>query len=252
MSIVEFAMRSDVGLVRDENQDTAGAFPANAFDDTRFPGLLFVVADGMGGHRGGKEASTIAVRSLTDHFFSTTEGSTAERLRDAFLRANATVRGFGEAHPEHRGLGTTLTALSLCRGIACIAHVGDSRAYRVAGGTLEQLTEDHSVVHEWLRKGWIDKEQARFHPERSLLYRALGVGAELAVDVTGEMPVQGGDRFVLCSDGLTNHVGDAEILEIVSSRPPQEACGELVDLALKRGGSDNVTVQVVRLLDEEK
>jgi protein phosphatase len=245
--VIEFGLKSDIGLVREENQDTAGVFPQDQSDDNVFPGLLFVVADGMGGHRGGREASSIAVRTISDVFYSGEQASIIERLKNAFDEANIAVREFGQSHPEHRGLGTTLTALAVHKGNMYVAHVGDSRAYRVSGETIVQLTEDHSIVQEWLRKGWITGEQARTHPERSLLYRALGVGADVVVDIVEGIEHESGDRFVLCSDGLTTHVEEEEIREIVSSRDPGEACDALVDLALERGGVDNVTVLVMRV-----
>jgi len=237
-------MNSHIGHVREENQDSAGRFP-----DGETPGddglLLFAVADGMGGHRGGREASSIAIRTLRETFFIPTSDDIPERLKRAFEAANSAVRGHGQMNPEFRGMGTTLTVMVFEGDHAFIGHVGDSRAYRIAEDGIEQLTEDHSIVAEWLRKGWLTEEQARNHPERSLLYRALGVGTDIVVDLIEGIGTGEGVRFLLCTDGLTNHVEDNELKEVVASGDPQEACDRLVSLALDRGGFDNITVQTI-------
>ena len=248
MSVIEFGTDSHTGLVRSENQDAAGKFPPGLSDDTQEPGLLFIVADGMGGHRGGKEASAIAVATASDRYFSAADKNRADRLRMAVEAANQAVLSYGETHLECRGMGSTLTALVLHRGNALIAHVGDSRAYRISDGTIIQLTQDHSIVGEWLRKGWMSEEQAKIHPERSLLYRAVGVKSDLEIDLTDRIPVKSGDCFLLCSDGLTNHVMDDEIRRLVLEGTPQQACEKLVLLAMERGGYDNITVQAIRVV----
>jgi len=246
MTAVEFAVSSHVGLVRDENQDAVGNFPSDVLDDSGDLGVLFVVADGMGGHKGGKEASRIAVEVVGDTYFSDEGGSIAERLRTACKSAHAAIREYGDSHPQCKGMGTTLTALVLQNGTGYIAHVGDSRAYRLAEGEVVQLTEDHSIVAEWRRKGWITEEQARLHPERSLLYRALGVGEEVSVDVIENIVVHEGDSFLLCTDGLSNHLEKDEIQDLLLEGPPEDACRKMVSLALERGGYDNITVQIMR------
>ena len=245
MSLITSGTNSNIGLVREENQDSYGRFPEDASSDTTEPGIVFAVADGMGGHRGGKEASSIAIRVLRETFFGESDDGIPDRLVRSFEAANVAVRQHGQANPECRGMGTTLTALVLHGDKAWIGHVGDSRAYRITDDGIEQLTEDHSIVAEWLRKGWLTEEQAKNHPERSLLYRALGVTTDLSVDIVEAIPVGEGVTFLLCTDGLTNHVEDAEMKEVVLSRTPQEACDHLVSLALERGGFDNVTVQAV-------
>jgi protein phosphatase len=244
MSLLQFGIATHVGLVRSDNQDSAGCFPPEAGDDAGERGVLVVVADGMGGHKGGKIASDIAVRTLSGHFAGG-DGDLPDRLRGGFEEANAAIAEYGDEHPECRGLGTTMSALAMKDGQAYVGHVGDSRIYRVRKGEIAQLTEDHSVVAEWLRKGWITEEQAKTHPERSLLFRALGVTAEVAVDILGPLAMEHNDRFLLCSDGLTNHVAADEICAIVWEHAPQEACDMLVALALERGGYDNITVQLV-------
>ena len=247
MSIIEFGMESHIGLVRGENQDTAGKFPPDVLDDALEPGLLFVVADGMGGHKGGKEASGIAVDTVTREYFSNTVGNIADRLKSAFGVANAAIMDYGAAHIECRGMGSTLTAVILQSGKASIAHVGDSRAYKISDGAIIQLTEDHSVVAEWQRKGWLTEEQAKVHPERSLLYRALGVRDEVEVDLIEKVALKESDCLVLCTDGLSNLVENDEIRGLVLAAPPRHACEKMVALALERGGYDNITVQAIRV-----
>ncbi len=244
MSLISFGQSSHIGMVREENQDSAGRFPENGQDDGR-RGLLFAVADGMGGHRGGKVASDIAIKTLIKEFSNSTSGEIPERLQQAFEVANSAVREQGQLNPALRGMGTTLTAMVFSGRKVFLGHVGDSRAYRITPEGIEQITEDHSIVAEWLRKGWLTGEQARNHPERSLLYRALGVSDEIVVDLLEEAEPEPGSRFLLCTDGLTNHVEDAELKDIVLAEPPQDACDALVAKALERGGFDNITVQTV-------
>jgi protein phosphatase len=233
-------------LVREENQDSAGRYPQDSGTVESGKGLLFAVADGMGGHRGGKVASGIAIETLIREFSSSSGKDIQERLRAAFESANAAVRERGQLDSGLRGMGTTLTVLVFTGNRVHVAHVGDSRAYWIRPGSIEQITEDHSIVAEWLRKGWLTEEQAHNHPERSLLYRALGVSDEIAVDLVEDEVTGTGNRFLLCTDGLTNHVEEEELLRIVVAEPPQKACDTLVALALERGGFDNITVQTIR------
>lgn len=246
MSSFSFGESTHIGLVREENQDSAGRYPPDSTVVDRGNELLFAVADGMGGHRGGKVASGIAIATLIREFSSSAGVEMQERLRLAFEAANAAIRERGQLDSSLRGMGTTLTVLVFVGGTVHIAHVGDSRAYWIRPGSIEQITEDHSIVAEWLRKGWLTEDQARTHPERSLLYRALGVSDEIAVDLLKDEVSGTGNRFLLCTDGLTNHVEEAELQRIVLADPPQQACEALVALALERGGFDNVTVQAIQ------
>jgi protein phosphatase len=221
-------------------------FPESSGDDLFDTELLFVVADGMGGHRCGKEASEIAVRIAGAQFY-TISGTVRDRLLKAVELANKAVRAYGDEHHECGGMGSTLTALALHQGKGVIAHVGDSRAYKISNGTIIQLTEDHSVVAGWQRKGWVTPEQAKVHPERSLLYRALGVVPEVDVDLVEGISLVDGDCLLLCTDGLPNHVDDEEIRSMVIGHSPADACERLVSLVLERGGYDNVTIQAVKI-----
>lgn len=252
MVISSSGMKSHIGLVREENQDSAGIFPEGAEGTTMDSALVFAVADGMGGHRGGREASQIAIRVLGENFVPEPADGIPDRLRAAFEAANLAVRERGQTNPEFHGMGTTLTVMVFSGDTVCAGHVGDSRAYRISSDGIVQLTEDHSIVAEWLRKGWLTEEQARNHPERSLLYRALGVGSEISVDVYENITARPGDRFLVCTDGLTNHVTDEEMREIVMEEDAQEACERLVDLALERGGHDNITVQTIEIGPQQR
>ena len=245
MAVVEFAASSHVGLVREENQDAVGKFPADVLDDGANPGLLFVIADGMGGHKGGKEASRIAVEIAGEKYFNNELASIPQRLRSTFELANASIREYGDGNPECRGMGTTMIALALHNGTAYVAHVGDSRLYKITDDEIIQLTEDHSMVAEWHRQGWLTEEQARDHPERSILYRALGVNEQVEIDLLENVTLQDGDCFLLCTDGLTNHVENREMWKLVLEENPQSACDKMIALALQRGGYDNITIQLV-------
>ncbi len=193
---------------------------------------------------GGEEASRLAVEVLRQTFFAARAWSVGERLRRAFEVANARV--FEQAHegPAFRTMGTTCTALALVNGHVHMAHVGDSRAYRVDRHGIEQLTRDHTLVDELRRKGVLTAEEARRHPRRHALTRALGIRATLEVDVLEATTVKPPQTFVLCSDGLAP-VLDEEIREVVDALPPQQAAERLVAMANERGGPDNVTVLVV-------
>lgn len=236
--ILRAAALSDVGRRRRTNEDRHGEDPALG---------LFLVADGMGGHTAGQVASGIAIEAMLEAARACTAGgSLTERLRTAVARANEQILRAAAERQELAGMGTTLVALLVCGGRAAVAHVGDSRVYRVRAGGIRQLTDDHSLVGELQRRGEISADAAREHPHRHVLTRALGVRTEAEPDL-GELTVDPGDVFVLCSDGLTHHVRDEEIANAVAGEPDLAgACGRLVALANARGGEDNVTVLLVR------
>ncbi len=246
---ITFGNRTDLGLTRSENQDSMGKFPENSTDLAGPLGQLFIVADGMGGHRGGREASQTAVRIIQDFYSANANGDTDEVLEDALQEANREIFRLASGDPALFGMGTTCTVLSLIDDEVCIAHVGDSRAYRINESTFEQLTEDHSQVGEMERQGIISHQEAREHPQRFLLNRALGAREDVEVDIYDDIKLASDDYFLLCSDGLAK-VEDEEMKKVVLSNTPQEACDELVKLANERGGEDNVTVQVIQVNQE--
>jgi len=244
--LITFAARSDVGLRRSENQDNYGIFPKDPIEPPGSMGRLFIIADGMGGHSGGREASEMAVRLVEETYFSDTANDTANALRHALEHANEQIYQRAEASPHVGGMGTTCTALVLKGRTAYLAHVGDSRAYRINRENVWQLTRDHSKVAELQRQGILSEKEAREHPERSIIMRALGIAPAVEVDIIEDIPINAGECFLLCTDGLAA-VKEREMSKVVLSNPPEVACQKLIASALDRGGQDNVTVQVIRI-----
>lgn len=243
MRFESFAL-SDVGRVRSENEDSSGLFPE---------WNLFVVADGMGGHVGGKEASQVAVDTIAERFRAAKLLRSEDRavLLEAIAEANRRIRDRAERDPGLRGMGTTLVALLLDQGTAAVAHVGDSRAYRLRDETVEQLTADHSLVADLVRRRDISETEARVHPYRHVLTRALGMADEVAVEVS-ETDVRAGDLYVLNSDGVYGMLSRDEFdrLLIENSGKPEQVCRELVAAANTHGGKDNATVVAVRCIGD--
>jgi len=243
---LQFATASHVGRVRSVNQDACGDFgdPANGRH-------LFFVADGMGGHRAGEVASRYAVEAVGRAFKSGQEAA-SKLLEDAFDSANSIIFESASENDELAGMGTTGVALLLSdREPCCIAHVGDSRAYRLRDGRLAQLTGDHSVVGELVRRGQLTSEEARVHPQNNEILRALGTQAQVEVELT-PAEVRMGDIFLLCSDGLSGMLPDLEIEGVLRdgladgrAEAAQETADRLVDLANEAGGTDNISVQIV-------
>lgn len=251
--LLKSAARTSVGKVRDNNEDSIHLWAADHF-------ALAVVADGMGGAAAGEEASRMAVEAIekglvdsdnrTREFLQTlTDEFVTAKLREAVRAGNASIVRYAADNPELYGMGTTTTLAFVRYDQALLAHVGDSRAYLVQeqGGTITQVTADHSFVEALVAAGQITIEQAEEHPMRHVLYRALGQTEELDVDVYS-VRLFAGDRLVLCSDGLTRHVRPQEIARIVLNNPdPGMACDRLIQLTNERGGEDNVSVIVIRL-----
>src|SRR5918999_4914123 len=234
---------TDAGKVRENNEDAL--LVGEGEDET-----LFAVADGIGGFEAGEVASSIVIDVL-------------KRLRpdasfeQAIREANRRVLAAGRGDEKLSGMGTTVVAVRF-RGtqaepVAEVAHVGDSRAYLVRDSEIKPVTEDHSLVAELVRSGDLTRAQAAEHPQKNLITRALGAEDEVEVD-TVVLPVEAGDRFLLCSDGLTDMVPEARIAEILSDSPddPEEPARSLVSAALEAGGSDNVTVVVVDVKQEQE
>jgi serine/threonine protein phosphatase PrpC len=244
---IQFASASHPGMVRKENQDHLGKFPEDSLDLSSQQGQLFVVADGMGGHQAGSKASEMAVANIAKSYFASSNEDVLTNLRRAFSKANEQIYRCSLEHPEYRGMGTTCSALVLKGSRGYIGHVGDSRIYRIGKRKITQLTKDHSKVAEMVRQGILTKEEARYHPERSHLYRALGTRPAAEVDFIDDISLDQSRYFLLCSDGLFNHVEERELQKMVLSHPPTDACKMLIELANQRGGLDNITVQVIHL-----
>ena len=242
--------KTDVGLKRSHNED---AFCVD-------PGLgLYVVCDGMGGRNAGEVASRLAVETIQRHMrdaclnenlpmigvadrqFSTQ----TNRLASAIRLANQAVRNAAKQQAEQEGMGTTVVSAALNGQVLSVAHVGDSRMYLIRGETIQQLTADHSLVAEQVRRGLLTEEEAERSPQKNIITRALGVDdtVDVALD---EVPLMRGDRVLLCSDGLTRGVKPAEILEVIRrEEEPQDASERLVELANAAGGLDNTTVILI-------
>jgi PPM family protein phosphatase len=229
------ASATDQGLFRSNNED------AFLIDDQR---ALFAVADGMGGHRGGEVASHTAIEALRAAVANDTP------LHEAIVRANTAVRNRAAGDDELAGMGTTLTALIAIGGRQLlVGHVGDSRAYVLHDGELRRATDDHSLVEELVREGRLTPEQADSHPQRNIVTRALGVDADVDVDLY-TLDIEAGDRVVLCSDGLTTMVRERDIERVARTEPdPQRLADALVAAAITAGGEDNVTVVIVDVLE---
>lgn len=231
-----FALETHPGLRRPKNEDAVGHLLTPW-------GGIFVVADGMGGHRTGEVASRLAVETILGYLKEAEPSPKA--LLEAFERANARI--YQEAQrPENRGMGTTATCLLLDLPYALIAHVGDSRAYLLRGEEFVLLTEDHSWVAERVRQGLLTHEEARTHRWRNVITNALGSFPQARVDLLG-LKLAPEDTFLLCTDGLSGVLEDRTLREVLRNFPPEEAARRLVELANEWGGPDNVSLAVVRL-----
>lgn len=240
---------SDIGLIREENQDSFGKFPGDDLNLYQKKGLLFIIADGIGGHIGGKEASQSAVDIISSEYFTLNYEIVTDALSYAFKNANNKIYKSSVNIPQFQKKGTTCTALVLANGLAHIAHVGDTRIYRIKGDKLEQLTDDHTHVEELLRKGIITNTEAKEHPSKSILVRALGIEEIIDVDIIKDIPLNPGDRFVLCTDGLSK-ISKEEIKTVVLNNSPEDTCKKLIAMANESGGTDNATVQVIHIIDD--
>lgn len=234
---IAYASLSDKGLQRSVNQDSWGVFPKDLSPPFNPKGQLFIVADGIGGHIGGKKAGEMAINIVQQDFFTNQSENIPKSLRQAFENANTQIFLKAGGGDPFQKTGTTCTALVLIEDRGYIAHVGDSRIYRISKNKIEQLTLDHTEIAEMLRQGVT---------ERSVLSRALGVESSVKIDIQEKLPLKPGDAYVLCTDGLAR-VSNEEIKDIVLSNSPQEACKSLVQLANHLGGEDNVTAQVIRI-----
>lgn len=247
---VKSSGQTDTGLLRTHNEDYF------RIDDARG---LYVVADGMGGHNHGEVASRIAVEAMTqvgtddsadNGLSSGPDGSLREhskRLKGSIHLAHDQVLQAIRQDGSLLGMGTTVVGISLDDDVAAIAHVGDSRAYRIRNGHMELLTQDHTWVNEQVVAGYLSEEQAKSHPLKNVVTRALGGDSEVVVDVL-ETRLRDGDLFLLCSDGLTTMLSDLEIHErVLQDEPIETICQQLIADANARGGFDNVTVVMLEI-----
>jgi protein phosphatase len=235
---------SDRGSVRERNEDYYGIFDPETDELRESRGVLVVVTDGMGGHFSGEEASRMVVEVMGDIYYSEKGKSAVETLGAAFREANRRV--FKHVGNGRKGrAGTTCTSVALFPDNYNIAHAGDSRAYLIRGGKIEQLTEDHSLVGEMVQKGLINRDEAIKHPRRNVLTRAVGLRNEVAPDIHEGIAFEDGDKILLCSDGLFSMVPENEIGSIVEQNDPKQACKKLIKSAIEYGGDDNITAVVI-------
>jgi protein phosphatase len=244
---LEQASLSDVGLHRANNQDSCIVALADNQTDFEERGHLLMVADGMGAHAAGELASKMAT-DIVSMVYKHLDRLPSEAILSALINANHQIHSRGLASPDFRGMGTTATAMVLLPSGALLAHVGDSRAYRCRNHVVEQLTFDHSLVWEMRAASQYPDGELPSYISKNIITRSLGPRLAVKVDLEGPYPLQAGDAFMLCSDGLSNQVKDDEIGAVLSCLPPKEAVQALVDLANLRGGPDNITVVVARVL----
>jgi serine/threonine protein phosphatase PrpC len=245
---VELAGMSDIGCQRENNEDQYAYWEPAADEEFARKGRLAIVADGMGGHEGGQEASRIAVQAIQEVFAQTPDGDPQSLLLTGFQTAHVRILKFADRHPELHGMGTTATAIALVDHQLFYAHIGDSRLYLVRGDNISRVTHDHSYVGRLVENGVISSAEAETHPQRHILTAALGAGGEILPE-TPQRPIalQKGDVLVLCTDGLWSLLSEDEIQNVVAANEPLEACQALIQMVKDRGGPDNITLQVLRL-----
>jgi len=231
-----------IGRIRKVNQD---AF--DRFDDHERGEILLVVADGMGGHQGGGVASRMAIGTL-GKLCREGDGDPPSRLTNAIERANSEIHELASKDRTLKGMGTTVVALLLCeQGPSFVAHVGDSRLYRLRGEEFKALTEDHSVVAMLVRDGSISPEEAWDHPKRNQIMQALGVREDTEVDIA-PLDIQSGDAFLLCSDGLYGMLPDVDLKVLAGAAPdPHSVVAWMIDAANQVGGLDNITAMIAQI-----
>ncbi|MDH7489876.1 MAG: Stp1/IreP family PP2C-type Ser/Thr phosphatase [Anaerolineae bacterium] len=239
------ALACDIGRKRRNNEDYALACEPEASSLQQSKGHLYIVADGIGGGAGGEIASRFAALAVAFHYYDS-PASPSRSLHSAIARANDSLYRYAHTHARLATMGTTIVCAAVQDDHLYVAHAGDSRAYLLRNGNVRLLTEDHNLAAQLAREGLISREQASHHPQRHLLLRSLGGESTVSPDFA-EARLQPQDAVILCSDGLTRHVDEAELAAICAQSPePQEAVRTLVELANSRGGEDNIAVILAR------
>jgi PPM family protein phosphatase len=244
---IDHSRLTHVGVRRSHNQDSSAVLLAADQEQWRQHGHIFLVADGMGGHAVGELASELASSIIPHTLRKYSQEGPADALRKAFQEANISIHARGQQNQEFAGMGTTSTTLLLRPEGAWIGHVGDSRAYRIRGQKIQQLSFDHSWVWEMARRQGVAPEKLVTEHRNNVIVRSLGPDPDVEIDVEGPHPVQPGDIYLICSDGLSGPVTDKEMGAIAMALPPDEACRLLVHLANLRGGADNITVVIMHV-----
>jgi protein phosphatase len=248
---VELANLSDVGCVRSVNEDYFAYIEPEDQQEFDRRGRLFMIADGMGGHKGGQVASGLAVDVVRNRFLEADSDDAREVLIESFQEAHRTIVEAARDSNELDGMGTTCCAAILKNGQLTYGSIGDSRLYLIRDGRVEALTDDHTLTNALVKEGVLSPEEARTHEKRNVLTAALGSESSAIAGEFADAPLslQTGDTLLMCSDGLHGLVRDEEMGSMVSSLPLTEACRDLVQLAKERGGPDNITVQLLRVRD---
>jgi protein phosphatase len=245
--VVESSQLSDIGQKRRYNEDYVGFYEPPHVADLETHGRLYVLADGVGGAAAGDIASQYAVNKIIHtYYLPSAEDDPATRLQRAIQEANADVFAHNHGRSDHREMATTVVAAVIRGNDLIVANVGDSRAYLIRGETIEQITEDHSLMAEMINDGIITAEQAATHPYRNVILRSVGANETVQIDLFSRQ-LAPGDILILCSDGLTRLVSNRELVEIAHTHPPAQATQHLVALANERGGEDNITVSMTHV-----
>jgi len=256
---MQIAYKSDVGSVRSLDEDSVVIIEYSASHETeRLRKIFAIVADGMGGYSKGEVASYLATKAISEHVMSlflkksVDQKEYEETLQKGFRKANELIMDYALNHPECMNMGTTASATIIDGEHICVGHVGDTRVYVISENSITQITKDHSLVQQLIDEGKITAEDARNHPQKNVITRAIGVGSDLEVDVLSRT-LKNKDYVLLCCDGLVNEVKDEEIMTVViGSKTLQDACNRLVDLANERGGRDNISVIVIGPLEVQE
>lgn len=242
---MNIGVKTDTGRIRENNQD-AYYIPSEG------QGPLYIIADGMGGHKAGEIASELAIDLISQDFNeyfheeSFTEEEIKEFIEASINKANKEIYNKSLEEESYSGMGTTVTLAYIYNDNLYIGHVGDSRAYAIQKGVIRQITEDHSLVEELIKNGSISKEEAKHHPQRNIITRAVGTSENIEIDII-VLPIKMVEIFLLCTDGLTSMLDDEEIQEVLTnSQDMQLACEKLVKLSNNRGGYDNITVLAIK------
>lgn len=240
---IDYFGRSDKGRVRKTNEDY---FVGERINENEY---LFVVADGMGGHRAGDVASKLGTQNFVRYYIKLRKkkNSIMDSMSQALEKANNVILAKATSDPRKRGMGTTFSAVVISAMNAYIVHVGDSRIYLLRGDKISQLTTDHTFVGKMLEEGRITADEARDHPQKNILYMSLGARKTFEPEIKKQLDIMESDIFMMCSDGLNNMVGDNTIKEYLLAYDTNDAVDELIKLANDNGGTDNITIQVIHV-----
>jgi len=248
---IALANLSDVGLVRENNEDYYCYAEPEGAEEFAKRGRLAIIADGMGGYEGGQFASRIAVDTVREAYLKDLEADPLDALLEGFRLAHQRILAKARESEELEGMGTTCTALIILGTNLLFAHVGDSRLYLLRGPNIFQLTRDHSYVNKMVEAGMLTPEEAEHHPQKNVLMMALGASKEIRADCPADpLPLQPGDTLLMCTDGLSGLVSNEEMQQAVNGNALDKGCKDLIELAKSRGGHDNITVQLLRVASD--